>query len=261
MEDIDERALNYGEIKAIATGDNRIIEKNELEQEVSKLNLLRQNYLNEQYILQDKIVKGYPKAIEILNDKIGRIEEDEIHLQEYSKPLEDGFYEMNIRGTTYTEKKIAGQLLLECCKKIKELDEGYVGEYRGFKMYLSYNGFDNLYYLELKNKYSYEVELGNDVFGNIQRINNRLDNFANDIPELRNDLDDIYNQLEVAKLELGKPFEKEEELNAKQNRLIELNKELKLNEGEKNLFDENQEEEQEITEDDRDDIEYEKENY
>ena len=255
MEDIDSRALNYGEIKAIATGDSRIVEKNELEQQVSKLKLLKQNYLNEQYNLQDKIAKQYPQEIKKLEDTISEMEKDLENLQKY-KLSEDGFSTMKIQDKIFIDKKAAGTYLLECLKNIKDISaETHIGEYRGFNIFLGFSSFDKNFYLRLKNNSSYRVELGSDVFGNITRINNLIENIPTNISNIKQQLDNLQIQFENSKLELKKPFEKQEELDTKQKRLIQINKELKLDEKEKDLFDESQEQEEIVTEKERDEVE------
>ena len=257
MEDIDSRALNYGEIKAIATGDRRIVEKNELEQQLSKLRLLKQNYLNEQYNLQDRILKQYPQEIKDLENTVYGMEKDLENLQKY-KLSKDGFSTMKIQDKIFIDKKKAGTSLLECCKNLKELSsEVLIGEYRGFNMFLGFNSLERNFYLKLKNNSSYRLELGSDIFGNITRINNVIENIPNNILNTKKQLDNIQIQFENAKLELKKPFEKQEELDEKQKRLIEINKELKLDEKEKDLFDESQEEQEEqvVTEKAQDEVE------
>ena len=244
MEDIDEKALSYGEIKALATGNPKILEKTNLDSEVAKLKLLKQNFMSQKYDLQDKTLKYFPQEIAKSNERIAAMEEDIIKLQEYTKTNSDGFSPMKFDNQTYSDKENAGKKLLECCKEIKSMEEKEIGEYRGFKMKLAFNSFSKNFQLTLKNKYHYMVELGSDVFGNITRINNCLESIEKDIPKERDWLDNLNHQLENAKIEVQKEFPQEQELQDKEKRLEALNIELKLNERDKELLGDEQEEKQ-----------------
>lgn len=245
MEDIDEKALSYGEIKALATGNPKILEKTNLDSEVAKLKLLKQNFMSQKYDLQDKTLKYFPQEIAKSNERIAAMEEDIIKLQEYTKPNADGFSPMKFDNQTYSDKENAGKKLLECCKELKSMEEKEIGEYRGFKMKLAFNSFSKNFQLNLKNKYHYIVELGTDTFGNITRINNCLESIEKDIPGERDWLDNLNHQLENAKIEVQKEFPQEQELQDKEKRLEALNIELKLNEQDKELLGDEQEEKQE----------------
>lgn len=245
MEDIDEKALSYGEIKALATGNPKILEKTNLDSEVAKLKLLKQNFMSQKYDLQDKTLKYFPQEIAKSNERIAAMEEDIIKLQEYTKPNADGFSPMKFGNQTYSDKENAGKKLLECFKELKSMEEKEIGEYRGFKMKLAFNSFSKNFQLTLKNKYHYMVELGSDVFGNITRINNCLESIEKDIPKERDWLDNLNHQLENAKVEVQKEFPQEQELQDKEKRLEALNIELKLNEQDKELLGDEQEEKQE----------------
>lgn len=236
MEDIDEKALSYGEIKALATGNPKILEKTTLDSEVAKLNILKQSFMSQKYELQDKITKSYPQQIVKLDEKIGAMEYDIVSLQNQLNNNSDNFSTMTLNNITYTEKEDAGKKLLECCQSIKSFEETLIGEYKGFKMSLYFDSFNKLFTLKLKNKYSYSVDLGTDIYGNITRINNRLEQIEKDLPNERNLLDNIKHQLETAKIEVQKEFPQEQELQKKQKRLDELNIELRINEEDKELF-------------------------
>ena len=142
MEDIDDKALTYGEIKALATGNPKIMEKVTLETEVAKLRLLRQDFMNQKYSLQDKVLKYYPEEITRLNNKIAAMEEDIIKLEQFTIPNADGFSPMKIDNITYTEKQDAGKKLLESIQTIKGMEVKEIGEYRGFKMEISFDSFN-----------------------------------------------------------------------------------------------------------------------
>ena len=244
MEDIDDKALTYGEIKALATGNPKILEKTSLDTDVAKLKLLKQDFMNQKYSLQDKIIKYFPEEIARLNNKIGAMEEDTIKLQEYTKPNADGFSPMKINGMIYTEKQEAGKRLLQSINDLKSMETREIGEYRGFTMEMSFDSITRNIRLKLKNKFSYSIDLGTDVNGNITRINNCLENIAKDIPHERDLLDNTYFQLENAKQESQKEFPKEQELQEKLRKLEEINAELKINENEHEMLGDEKEEKQ-----------------
>ena len=242
MEDIDEKALSYGEIKALATGNPLILEKTNLDSEISKLKLLKQNFMNQKYALQDKVIKYYPEEITRLNNKIAAMEEDTIKLQEYTKPNMDGFSPMIIDGKEYSEKADAGKKLLECTQLLKSMEVREIGEYRGFKMEISFDSITRNIKLKLKNKFSYTIDLGVDSNGNITRINNCLENISRDIPLERERLDNTKLQLENAKVESQKEFPQEKELKEKQRKLDSINAELKINDDDHEILGDEQEE-------------------
>lgn len=244
MEDIDDKALTYGEIKALATGNPKILEKTSLDTDVAKLRLLKQEFMNQKYSLQDKIIKYFPEEIARLNNKIGAMEEDTIKLQEYTRPNADGFSPMKINGITYTEKQEAGKRLLQSINDLKSMETREIGEYRGFTMEMSFDSITRNIRLKLKNKFRYSIDLGTDVNGNITRINNCLENIAKDIPHERDLLDNTYFQLENAKQESQKEFPKEQELQEKLRKLEEINAELKINENEHEMLGDEKEEKQ-----------------
>ena len=244
MEDIDDKALTYGEIKALATGNPKILEKTLLDTDVAKLKLLKQDFMNQKYSLQDKIIKYFPEEIARLNNKIGAMEEDTIKLQEYTKPNADGFSPMKINGMIYTEKQEAGKRLLQSINDLKSMETREIGEYRGFTMEISFDSITRNVRLKLKNKFSYSIDLGVDSLGNITRINNCLENIAKDIPHERDLLDNTYFQLENAKQESQKEFPKEQELQEKLRKLEEINAELKINENEHEMLGDEKEEKQ-----------------
>ena len=244
MEDIDDKALTYGEIKALATGNPKILEKTSLDTDVAKLKLLKQDFMNQKYSLQDKIIKYFPEEIARLNNKIGAMEEDTIKLQEYTKPNADGFSPMKINGMIYTEKQEAGKRLLQSINDLKSMETREIGEYRGFTMEISFDSITRNVRLKLKNKFSYSIDLGVDSLGNITRINNCLENIAKDIPHERDLLDNTYFQLENAKQESQKEFPKEQELQEMLRKLEEINAELKINENEHEMLGDEKEEKQ-----------------
>lgn len=242
MEDIDDKALTYGEIKALATGNPLILEKTTLDTEVSKLKLLKQEFMNQKYSLQDKVIKYFPEEIARLNNRIEAMEEDTIWLDEHTKPNSDGFSPMKLEGILYAEKQDAGKKLLECIQGLKSMEVKEIGEYRGFKIEISFDSFSKNIKLKLKNKFSYSIDLGTDINGNITRINNCLENIVKDIPHQREMLDNTIFQLENAKSEIQKEFPKEQELKEKLEKLDKINAELKINNNDHEILGDEQEE-------------------
>lgn len=254
MEDVDEKALSYGEIKALATGNKDILRKTELDAEVSKLKLLKQSHLSQIYDLENKITKVYPQKIKELEESVKAHEYDKQHLEENTIPNEDGFSKMIIKGIEYTDKEQAGKALLKVCseKQSKELED--IGEYRGFKLELGFDSLSRDFTLNIRNKTNREIHLGSDVYGNIRRIDNSLSDFDSYINDDKQEIEDIKKQLEVAKEEVQKPFLKEDELKEKMQELDKLNISLNINEKEKQVLDtSNEEEEQEKSDKDRGD--------
>ena len=240
-EDIDEVALSYAEIKALAAGNPLIIEKTELDTQVSKLKLLKQSYLNEQYDLEDKIKKKYPNRIKELEKNIENYKTDIEYLGDnYSN--EDSFTGMTINGITYSEKQDAGAKIIDECKSIISDETKEIGEYKGFKMELKFFAFMKEYNLILKRNSTTIVNLGNSELGNITRIDNALDNISSHLLDSQTELETIKTQLEKAKLEFGKPFNQEEELKDKQKRLNEVNRLLNMNEKTNEILDDDVEE-------------------
>ena len=235
-EDVDEKALSYGEIKALATGNPDILEKTELDTTVAKLKLLKQNFMGEIYDLQDRIVKHYPKEIKRLEDKILAIENDIINLKENTKLNNENFSPMIINGVTYTEKAKAGQAILDMCANKKNADLEHIGKYRGFNLELEYYRGNSEFILVISNEYKYYISLGSDVYGNIQRIDNCLDKIAEELVPTKSQLENEKIQLKNAEIEAQKEFPQELELQEKQKRLDELNIKLNLNEKDKELL-------------------------
>jgi hypothetical protein len=236
-DDIDEKALSYGEIKALATGNKYILEKTELDSEVAKLKIVRQSYQSQIYDLQDKVARTYPNMIKELQEKVQALEDDMKQLENNTIPNADGFSKMIIKGIEYTEKEQAGKAILEACKTKTNPDLEDIGEYRGFRLELGFNSVEREFTMTIKNKYSYNIMLGSDVYGNITRINNALEAIKDKIPDERLRIEDIEKQLENAKIEMQKPFPQEELLDEKMKRLEELNILLKLDEKEKQVLD------------------------
>lgn len=235
-EDIDETALSYAEIKALAAGNPDIIEKTELDTQVAKLKLLKQNYLSEKYELEDKVIKYYPNEIKRLENRIEDMKED-IEVFNNNNTPDNSFDKMNIKGTDFTERKEAGEKIIEICKSMTNPEPLGIGEYKGFKIILSFDTMDRKFYASMKNNLSYKTELGSDPSGNITRIDNVLNGIETRLSSIENNLEDTKKNYESAKKEIEKPFPQEEELKTKSKRLDELNIKLNLNNKDKEIFD------------------------
>lgn len=236
MEDVDETALNYAEIKALATGNPLIIEKCNLEMEVGKLNMLKANHLSQKYALEEMVIRKYPETIQRLSERIDGYEKDMVLIAAHPKPV-DGLAPMEINGTVYVEKEEAGKVILDACTKMTGSDAVHLGQYRGFSVTLAYAGASNEYRMTLKGTLSHTVVLGADVFGNITRIDNALDGFPTKLTALTEDLENTKNQLENAKEEMEAPFIKEAEFAEKSERLKELNILLNMDEKDRSVID------------------------
>lgn len=235
-EDIDETALSYAEIKALAAGNPDIIEKTELDTQVAKLKLLKQNYLSEKYALEDKVIKYYPNEIKRLENRIEDMKED-IEVFNNNNTPDNSFEKMNIKGTDFTERKEAGEKIIEICKSMTNPEPLEIGEYKGFKIILSFDTMDRKFYASMKNNLSYKTELGSDPSGNITRIDNVLNGIETRLSGVENNLEDTKKNYESAKKEIEKPFPQDEELKTKSKRLDELNIKLNLNNKDKEIID------------------------
>ena len=234
-EDIDETALSYAEIKMLATGNPHIKEKMDLDIQVQKLRLYKSNYLSEKYALEDKILKYYPQEIARLTASVEGYTADIEVAKSHPKEVGDKFVGMIINGFNFTEKAEAGQVLIESCKAKTTPEPTPLGEYRGFKMELAFDTFSREYAVKLKGHITHSVPLGTDIYGNITRIDNALDNLETRLTQVKADLDNIKTQLETAKIEVEKPFAQEEELKQKTARLNELNAMLNVDKRENEI--------------------------
>lgn len=236
-EDIDETALSYAEIKMLATGNPHIKEKMDLDIQVQKLRLLKSSFLSEKYALEDKIIKFYPQTIARLKETVECLEQDEQTAREHPKPTDDRFVGMEVKGVSYSEKADAGKAIIEACKAMTSPDPVPLGRYRGFDLELSFNTFDRVYEVKIKGKSSRSIALGDDIHGNLTRIDNAVERIPEVLTAKKDDLDNTEKQFETAKIEVEKPFSKEEELKAKTARLDELNILLNLDKRENELAD------------------------
>ena len=222
-EDVDEQALSYAEIKALASGNPMIKEKMDLDIEVSKLKLLKANHLSQKYALEDAISKGFPKQIAETQARIAGYGADIATVKENTHPNGDGFSPLTLAGVTHADKKEAGAALLTMCQTMLSPEATQIGSYRGLTLELSFDSFSQEYRLTMIGQLRHTITLGTDVFGNLQRMDNALEALPIKEQTCREQLANLQTQLETAKIEVQKPFPREEELKAKTARLEELN--------------------------------------
>ena len=244
-DDVDETALSYSEIKALATGNPLIIEKCNLDMEVARLNMLKASHLNQVYALEELVYRKYPEEITRLTERIAGYEQD-VALAAAHPKAQEGFCGMEVDGRHYTEKEDAGKAIIDVCTRMTGPDAVLLGQYRGFSMVLAYDGRSNEYRITLKGTLSHTVTLGADVFGNITRLDNALENLAGSLQAEQNSLEETKTQLENARTELAAPFAREEELAEKTARLKELNILLNMDEKDKTLLDDTPDEGEDV---------------
>ena len=243
-EDVDEQALSYAEIKALASGNPMIKEKMDLDIEVSKLKLLKANHLSQKYALEDAISKGFPKQIAETQARITGYGADIATVKGNTHPNADGFSPLTLAGVTYADKKEAGAALLTMCQTMLSPEATQIGSYRGLTLELSFDTFAREYRLTMIGQLRHTVTLGTDVFGNLQRMDNALEGLPIKEQACREQLSNLQTQLETAKAEVQKPFPREAELNTKTARLEELNTLLNLDHKEPEIVDAEPDEDQ-----------------
>ena len=224
-EDVDETVLSFAEIKALCAGDPRIKERMDLDLEVSKLKIMKVDYKSKQYRMEDDVLKYLPEQIKEAQGFINGIETDIQTLKQNTRS-DGAFSGMVINGMTYTDKEKAGTALIDACKDISSADPVEIGSYLSFKMSVKFSSFT--YKLIIKGVVSYQVELGDDVFGNITRINNALGKIEDQLSAYKVKRDNLQQQMDAAQAELNKPFQYESELAQKSARLAELDAELNI---------------------------------
>ncbi|MBQ5865143.1 MAG: DEAD/DEAH box helicase family protein, partial [Oscillospiraceae bacterium] len=235
-DDVDETALSYSEIKALATGNPLIIEKCNLDVEVSKLNMLKANHLNQRFSLENMVYRRYPAKIAELKEQIAGYEKDVATAQAHPKSTEN-FVGMEIYGTHHTEKEAAGRAIISACKDLQGSEPVQLGQYRGFSLSLQYDAAHTDYKLTIKGAMSHTISLGADIYGNITRMDNVVDGLAKELEAYQAVLQDTQTQLANAKAEMETPFAREKELAEKSARLKELNILLNMDQKDHALLD------------------------
>ena len=229
-EDVDEAALTYAEVKALATGNPYIKEKMDLDIQVSRLKLMKANHTSQIYRLEDNIAKNYPKQIEILQERIRGFQTD-METVRKNLPADKDNFSMKVGNRIFTDKKEAGTAILAMCQEMDSLQQTVeIGEYAGMKMKVTFDSFNRKFVMSLKGELSHNFELGSDAFGNITRLHNVLGGMAGELSEAETKLNNVAHQLETAKIEVQKPFPAEEELKEKMERLAELDALLNMDE-------------------------------
>ena len=220
-DDVDEQALSYAEVKALCAGDPRIREKMDLDVQVAKLKVLRSDYQNQKYRLEDKLLKHYPEEIQKAKNRIVALKND-AQIADAHPQDKENFCGMTIKGMVFDEKKAAGERLMLTCKEMPNADMMLLGTYRGFELNIRFDSFKNEHQIVLRGELSYPVPLGDDPRGNIVRLDNAIGNFADRIADADAALDSLEQQKQAAEVEIAKPFAQEEELQTKSARLAEL---------------------------------------
>ena len=220
-DDVDEQALSYAEVKALCAGDPRIREKMDLDVQVAKLKVLRSDYQNQKYRLEDKLLKHYPEEIQKAKNRIAALKND-AQIADAHPQDKENFCGMTIKGMVFDEKKAAGERLMLACKEMPNADMMLLGTYRGFELNIRFDSFKNEHQIVLRGELSYPVPLGDDPRGNIVRLDNAIGNFADRIAVADAALDSLEQQKQAAEVEIAKPFAQEEELQTKSARLAEL---------------------------------------
>ena len=236
-EDVDETALSYAEIKALASGNPKIMEKMQLDADVAKLKLQKADHLSQRYSLEDALIKKFPRDIADQEERIKSLVEDMETAKKCTFPNENGFSPMEVWGTTYTEKAEAGKAILAVCERINSPDERPLGEYRGFKMEIGFDTLSREFFINLKGKLFHKVPLGQDANGIITRLDNAIEAFEKRKQGCELQLEELHKQVENAKAEIAKPFAREAELEEKCKRLSVLNAELNMDRRENEIVD------------------------
>ncbi|OUS68245.1 helicase [Paenibacillus sp. MY03] len=239
-EDIDEAALSYAEVKALATGNPFIKEKMDLDIQVSKLKLLKANHLSQRYALEDRLLKLLPQQIKSTEERIAGYEQDvALYMRQDAERIdgeEVAFAGMTIKEFTYKERASAGAALLEACKGMISPDPQEIGHYQGFSLWLSFDSFNKEYKATLRGALGHHISLGADASGNLTRLNNVLVGLPEKLAYCRDQLTTLHKQMETAKAEIAAPFKQELELQEKSARLTELNVLLNMDKRENEMI-------------------------
>jgi len=227
-EDVDETVLTAAEIKAIATSNPLLAEKMNVDNEVTRLKLIKGNWTNERIVLERNISKNYPESITRSEKRIEEITRDIAVLDKHK----GGDFIITIDGKTYDERTLAGEVLMTVINaKCEVIGEGqhHIGSFRGLDLYV-----------ERKNSWQTDIRLiGNarysttasdSAIGNITRIENLAERVPGFLTETETKLTEIRHQLDVARVSVTKPFEYEEKLSGLLTRQTEINTTLEFKE-------------------------------
>ena len=236
-EDVDETALSYAEIKALASGNPKIMEKMQLDADVAKLKLMKADFLSQRYGLEDAIIKHFPRAIAEKEEKIRGVTADIETALNRTVPNENGFSPMVIMGKTYTDKADAGKEILAICERITNPEARPLGEYRGFQTDIGFDTGRKEFFITLRGALYHKVPLGTDAHGTITRLDNAIEKFDMNRQTYMAELGELHRQVENAKAEIAKPFPDEAVLEEKSKQLVELNAELDMDRHENEIWD------------------------
>ena len=236
-EDVDETALSYAEIKALASGNPKIMEKMQLDADVAKLKLQKASHLSQRYALETSLIRKFPLDIADTEARLKGMEVDIETAKNNTVPGENGFCPMVIMGETYTEKADAGNAILEICGRITNQEPRKLGQYRGFRTEIGFDGFSREFYIRLNGELTHSVKLGKDASGIITRLDNAIEKFETRKEALQAELAELHRQVENAKAEIEKPFPDEAILEEKCRRLDKLNAELNMDKRENEIVD------------------------
>lgn len=238
MKDVDAVALSYGEIKGIASGNPKIKEKTELDAKIANLKLLKQNFLDNKWTLENNLARFYPNAIRIRKDKIEKVKLDIKEYEDNKAKYGDEYFSMTIMDKKYDNKEEAGKALLERLKTVMKDEYVPIGEYRGFTLEATFkSGLYNCHEVAISKNYTYETKMGADALGNLTRIENVFKGLYAELAGYEKDLDIMEQQYKNAEIESKAEFPYENELNEKIIQLKEINAELGINENEENVID------------------------
>lgn len=232
-DDLDDAALSYAEVKALAAGNPMIKEKMDLDIQVSRLKTLKTAYNNEHYRLEDAITQGFPAEMRKTAQQLGNAKADTILLQQNTKRDADGkdVFAISLMDTIYTKREDAGKALLGLLGMAMNRTEPVsIGRYKGFDLQIAYFAMDKMYLAYLVGNGINPVQLGADAVGNTMRLDNCLHNLPQSVTDLESKLVQLQKQLENAKEQLAQPFAQADELAEKSKRLAELEALLNLNE-------------------------------
>lgn len=238
-DDIDESTLSYAEVKALCIANPHIKEKMELDIEISKLQMIKSEFMNIHYRLEDAVHVKLPQELANEISELKNMEADRKALADY--PIEhdseghEVFSPMTVNGRTFTDRKEAGAALIKAAIQSaigNKNNAVTIGEYKGFKLdvYTDSAGKVNLY---IKGKSSVSIIMSESEGGNITKINNALNNIEDRIVRCKDRIEALKKQIENSKTELTKPFPQEQELKDKLERQTELALLLNLDNTEK----------------------------
>ena len=224
-EDLDEAALTYAEVKALAAGNPMIKEKMDLDIQVARLRTLKAAYTSQHYRLEDAIAVAFPRQIKGTEHRIRAFEQDIQTAKEHQSYDADNklIFSIELDGKTYDKREDAGKALLGLVgAAVRATKPVPVGHYAGFEITVEYKPLEKVFHAHLVGEATHTTELGNDAAGNMIRFQNVVSALPQDLNRLHGSLEQLTKQLTNAEEELKQPFLQEQELSDKSARLAEL---------------------------------------